>query len=201
MNTSRRDAKWHHQWQQARAQWQANPRLQWGAWLIVLILLLWLNLVLGDYRQALIDEYRQLSSQQQDQQSLLQGEDWMGHLQQARTGSQALDQHFGRANSEALARAEVQNRLSKALNSLAINQPKLDVSRAPARHEQLQLIPFEVQVSGRTQGDMLLKLLENLESGSPLMRISALTVNNQMNDYLYFTLQATVWYHPFGAHP
>lgn len=67
-------------WQQARQQWQANPRLQWGAWVIIIILLFWVNLLCQEQRQQLSEQLQELSWQQQDQQSLLQGESWQQRL-------------------------------------------------------------------------------------------------------------------------
>ncbi|HDX8348243.1 GspMb/PilO family protein [Aeromonas veronii] len=185
-------------WQQARQQWQANPRLQWGAWLIIIILLFWVNLLCQEQRQQLSEQLQELSWQQQDQQSLLQGESWQQRLTQARAANKALDKYFGMAPNEALARAEVQSRVSALFTRFAVGQPQVEVSKSPQQLDQNGLIPLQLRVTGRTNGDGVIGLVNELEKHSPRLIVNALTVNNQMNDKLNFTLQATVWYHPFG---
>ncbi len=185
-------------WQQARQQWQANTRLQWGAWLIIIILFLWGNLLCQEQRQQLSEQLQELYWQQQDQQSLLQGDSWQQRLTQARAANKALDKHFGIAPNEALARAEVQSRVAALFTQFAVDQPQVEVSKSPQQLDQSGLVPLQLRVTGRTNGNGVVSLVNELEQHPPQLIVTALTVNNQMNNQLNFTLLATVWYHPFG---
>ena len=51
------------QWQQARAEWNANPRLRWGALAIAVILFLYLCMLLVEWRADLQQRYQQRSLQ------------------------------------------------------------------------------------------------------------------------------------------
>lgn len=191
--------QWQQQWQQSREQWQANPRLRWGVWTMLFIMLLWLNLVASDWRTGLAGEQQQAAEQWQQQQTLAGSQHWQQRLEQARAATGEQSRHFGKAASESLARADVQARVAAELARLGLEKARIEVSAAPAADAATGLVPLQLRVSGQAGGDRLLALVQALEQGSPLLRIEQVTANNQRGRYVIFSLTATVWYHPFGA--
>lgn len=190
------------QWQQSRAQLAANPRLVWGLWVIALLALLYANLWLSDERALQTTRLDGLYLEQQDATGLMQNADWPQRLEQAQAALAQQDERFGRAGSEALARADVQAALGSLLQRLDIARGRVEVSAAARPDATTGLVPLQVQISGQPKGDQLLALLAELEQGRPFYRIDSLTsTRGNRNAYVSLSLLATVWYHPWEATP
>lgn len=187
------------QWQQSRQQIAANPRLGWGLWCIGLLALLYANFLMSDQRALLGTELRSLYLDQQDAISLSQDADWPARLAQAQQALEQQAARFGTADSEALARAEMQASLGQLLQRHQIERGRVDVSAAAKADANTGLVPLQVQITGRPAGDQLLALLAELEQGPLYYRIDNVTATQgPRNRYVSFTLLATAWYHPWG---
>lgn len=186
------------QWQQSREQIVANPRLGWGLWCIILMALLYANFLLSDNRTALATELSSLYIDKQDALSLSQGADWPGRFTEAELALKEQAVRFGTADSEALARAEMQASLGQMIKQYHIERGRVEVSAAAKQDSTLGLVPLQMQLTGRTTGDQLLALLAELEQGSLYYRIDNLmVVQGPKSLDVNLTLQATAWYHPW----
>ena len=77
------------------AQIRANPRLQAGLGVISAIVLLWLFLLLGDWRQARIAVLQASQQRLEQTRNLARQKDWAERAEQARLLADEI-QHWGR---------------------------------------------------------------------------------------------------------
>lgn len=190
------------QWQQSRAQLAANPRLGWGLWAIALLGLVYANLWLSDQRAVQSTRLDGLYLEWQDAAELAGNADWPARRQQVQQALAQQGSRFGKAGSEALARAEVQATLGALLQQLEIDRGRVEVSAAARPDAATGLVPLQVQLSGRPSGDQLLELLAGLEQGTPRYRIEQLNITqSKRNRYVTVSLLATVWYQPWESTP
>ena len=209
-----------HQWQQSRQQLAANPRLGWGLWCLVIILLLYANLVLRDNRdERALDLYSlqqraaELGVVPVQQSALIAAQagaetesepesDWPARLAQANAALTKQEVYFGQAESEALARADVQASVNSLLVASGLERSLIEVSTAPAANASSGLVPLQLKISGQARGDQLLTLLGGLEHTKPSYAITSLNALQSINsEHLNYSLLATVWYQPFESTP
>lgn len=204
------------QWQRSREQLASNPRLSWGLWGVLLIALLYVNLVLQDNRDT---QTLNLYSLQQraaelgisnvsvttnadQEQATDKNSNWLARLSMAEAALKEQSERFGEADSEALARADVQANINSLLVASGLKRTRIEVSAAPAPDLVTGLIPLQLKVNGQARGDQLLTLLGGLEHATPQYIITSLNVTqaNRATQVSYQVL-ATVWYHPFEGAP
>ena len=193
--------QWHQLVAESKEQWDTNSRVRYGTMVIGLISLLWLNLVMSDLRTDLqsheVSALNQLAEYQQGSGK----ESWPERLEQVRKELDATSRHFGRAQSEALARADLQSRIAALLKENGLAQGQIEVSSAPSADAVMALTPLQLRINGRAKALGLLKVINQLERTDPVLRVENLTISNQIGDELIYNLIATVWFHPFGATP
>jgi len=191
---------WQQEWAKARAQLEANPRLRLGVYAIPLIALLYLNLLLSDSRNELHGEIDHLQEELLDARQLAGQDQWIERLDQARAQLEAQrKQHFGKAESEAFARADIQANAQNLLKQQRLQQIRIEVSTAGKAEPDTQLIPLQLRLAGNAQGEQMYKLITALETGSPSYRIDSLSVQAQEGKHLVFSLIASVWYTPWSS--
>lgn len=184
----------------ARTQLEGNPRLRLGVLSIPLIILLYLNLLLSDERATQRTSTDELHQELLDARQLAEQDEWLERQTQARSQlEQQATRHFGRAESEALARADIQANTQSLLAQQQLQQIRIEVSTAGQPDAATQLIPLQLRLSGNAQGEQLFNLITTLEGASPGYRIDSLNVNAQRNSHLVFSLIASVWYEPWSA--
>ncbi|MCJ8213463.1 GspMb/PilO family protein [Aeromonas veronii] len=193
------------QWRQlvaeSKEQWDTNSRVRYGTMAIGLISLLWLNLVMSDLRTDLQSHEASALNQLAEYQQSFGKESWPERLEQVRKELDATSRHFGRAQSEALARADLQSRIAALLKENGLAQGQIEVSSAPSADAATALTPLQLRINGRAKALGLLKVINQLERTAPVLRVENLTISNQVGDELIYNLIATVWFHPFGATP
>lgn len=184
----------------ARIQLEGNSRLRLGVLSIPLIILLYLNLLLSDERAAQRTSTSELHQELLDARQLAEQDEWLERQAQARNKlEQQATRHFGRAESEALARADIQANTQNLLAQQQLQQIRIEVSTAGQPDTVTQLIPLQLRLSGNAQGEQLFNLIAKMEDTSPGYRIDSLNVNAQRNSHLVFSLIASVWYEPWSA--
>lgn len=193
---------WQRQREQIKAQLATNPRLVWGLAVIALLALLYANLVVQEWRGQLQQDLQALQFRQQDAEALLSQQGWQQRLEQARQQLTQQGQAFGRSQSEALARAELQAAVNELLARHNITRGKNEVSAAPGADAASGLIPLQLSISGSSDGNGLLALLADIEQRKPAFVITDLTVTQSpRKDSLVFTMLITTWFHPWGEQP
>ena len=188
------------EWAQAREQLDANPRLRLGLLAIPLILLLYLNLLLGDARSEQQQAIGDLQEQLLDASQLAGQDEWVERLDQARAQlDKQAERHFGSADSEAFARADIQASAQALLAEQNLEQIRIEVSTAGKADAATGLIPLQLRLAGNAQGEQLYALIAAMETGKPTYRIDNLNVQAQRDSHLVFSLIGTVWYRPWSS--
>lgn len=188
------------EWSKTREQLDANPRLRWGVLAIPLIGLLYLNLVVSDARYEERAAIGELQQQLAEARQLAEQDEWVERLEQVRARlDEQLSRHFGRAESEAFARADIQAGAQALLAAQSLDKIRIEVSTAGKPESTTGLIPLQLRLAGNAQGEQLYALIVSLESGKPSYRIDNLNVQSQRGQHLVFSLVASVWYQPWEA--
>ncbi len=188
------------EWAQARDQLEANPRLRLGVLAIPLILLFYLNLLLVDARSEQQQAIGDLQEQLLDASQLAGQDEWVERLDQARAQlDKQAERHFGSADSEAFARADIQASAQALLAEQNLEQIRIEVSTAGKADAATGLIPLQLRLAGNAQGEQLYALIAAMETGKPTYRIDNLNVQAQRDSHLVFSLIGTVWYRPWSS--
>ncbi len=188
------------EWSKTREQLGANPRLRWGVLAIPLIALLYLNLLVSDLRHEERAAIGELQQQLAEARQLAEQDEWVERLEQVRARlDEQLSRHFGRAESEAFARADIQAGAQALLAAQSLDKIRIEVSTAGKPESTTGLIPLQLRLAGNAQGEQLYALIASLESGKPSYRIDNLNVQSQRGQHLVFSLVASVWYQPWEA--
>lgn len=188
------------EWAQAREQLDANPRLRLGVLAIPLILLLYLNLLLADARSEQQQTITDLQEQLLDANQLAGQDEWVERLDQVRARlEEQAERHFGKGDSEAFARADIQASAQALLAEQHLEQIRIEVSTAGKADPATGLIPLQLRLAGNAQGEQLYALIAAMETGKPTYRIDNLNVQAQRDSHLVFSLIGTVWYRPWGG--
>lgn len=188
------------EWSKTREQLDANPRLRWGVLAIPLIALLYLNLLVSDLRHEERAAIGELQQQLAEARQLAEQDEWVERLEQVRARlDEQLSRHFGRAESEAFARADIQAGAQALLAAQSLDKIRIEVSTAGKPESTTGLIPLQLRLAGNAQGEQLYALIASLESGKPSYRIDNLNVQSQRGQHLVFSLVASVWYQPWEA--
>lgn len=191
---------WQQQLSQARQQLADNPRLRVGLFAIPLIVLLYFNLVLSDSRAEQVAAIASANQELLDARQLASQHEWLERLDQAREQLEQQRQNkFGKADSEAFARADIQANAKTALEHQNLQKVRIEVSTAGKVDPVSQLIPLQLRLLGSAQGAQLFSLIVELESSTPKYRIDSVNAQSQNGESLAFTLIATVWYSPWGV--
>ena len=111
--------------QSAAAELAGNPRLRWGIWLILGIVLLYCILVQSDRLAAVHDEYAAATARLQKAELLLERQDWHELLDAERKAHQSLTASFREAGTEGLAQAKLQAALAGAIERLDLREPRI----------------------------------------------------------------------------
>ena len=140
---------------QAHEEWRANPRLRWGALVAGAIAVVYLCLLLVDWRR---DKMAALSGQ----------EAWLVRADRARAVAKAVDAEIPRATTIGLAEAEVQTTVRQLLNAFGGKlssdpKPSVQVAGQPG----LWRVPFTLR--GITSQAQMLEILRRIESSQRLM--------------------------------
>jgi hypothetical protein len=188
------------EWANTRTQLDANPRLRLGVLAIPLIALLYLNLLLADTRSQQHDAIASVHQELLDARQLADQNEWIERLEQARAQlDEQARHHFGSADSEAFARADIQTRAQSLLAQQQLEQIRIEVSTAGKADPATGLIPLQLRLAGNAQGEQLYALIAALETGTPGYRIDNLNVQAQRDSHLVFSLIASTWYLPWSS--
>lgn len=158
-------------WAQVRREWQGNPRLRWAVAVAAAIALVYLCLLLLDWRAELHARYQQRTLQLYKVAALAGQDDWLVRADRARALAKGVQAEIPRAASLGLAQAEVQTTVRQLLNAFGGARLSSD-PRPPAQvpgQPGLWRIPFTLRgVTGRAQ---MLEILRRIESAPRLMAV------------------------------
>ena len=177
---------------QMRAEWMANPRLRLGVTAILVILVIYVLMVLADWRAALHATYQQRTLQLYKVQALSGRDEWLKRAEDARLLDKALQSEIPNAATIGLAQAEVQTWMRQIMQAFG---PKMaSESHAPVQvtgSPTLWRIPITIR--GVVSVAQLQEILRRIESSDRLTVVDSMTVS-MVRDSPNVSLTAVAYY-------
>lgn len=165
-------------------QFNANPRLQFGAAFIALLLLAWVFLVLGDARDASVRKLQDGRERLAQMQQLAGQGVWVQRAQEASQLARALDAEIPAARSAGLAQADFQGWLRGIVESQG-TAVRLDV-QAPAMMDQpADVVKLTAVVSGPLPPQQVWQMIHRIESRPSLVTIPTALVRSNGTDHSF----------------
>ena len=177
---------------QMRTEWTGNTRLRIGAALILVILVVYLLMVLSDWRAALHEEYQQRTLQLYKVQALAGKDEWLLRAEKARALDKALQSEIPHAATIGLAQAEVQTWMRQIMQ--AFGQKMTSESHAPVQvtgDPGLWRIPISIR--GLLSVAQVQEILRRIESADRLTVIESMTIT-MVRDTPNVSLTAVAYY-------
>lgn len=177
---------------QARTEWSGNPRLRVGTAAILVILVVYVLMVLADWRAALHEEYQQRTLQLYKVQALAGKDEWLLRAENARALDKALQSEIPNASTIGLAQAEVQTWMRQIMQAFG---PKMgSESHAPVQvtgEPGLWRIPITIR--GLVSVQQLQEILRRIESADRLTVVDSMTIT-MVRDTPNVSLTAVAYY-------
>jgi hypothetical protein len=152
--------------QRMAAEWKSNPRLRWGALVVLAILGTHALLSLGDARQARINAYGKDLELLARLEGMRRQDEWGPRAGQAQAALKAMTARIPEVPSAGLAQAEMQSWLSTLAGEISLAEPRIKVEPAlevPDYPEMWQVMArLEGQLPQYGQGPALKTLSEGL---------------------------------------
>jgi len=171
------------------AQIRGNPRLQAGLGLIGAIVLLWLFLLLGDWRQARIEVLQASQHRLEQTRDLARQKDWAERAGQAKQLADSLQAEIPPAASPGLAQAEFQS----WLRQLADSQPaplRLEVQQPVRLEDPADIVKVTATLNGSMPSSQVVQLMSRIESQQSLVTLPMTTLRSDgLNRSFSLTIQ------------
>lgn len=162
-----------------RAQWNANPRLRLGGWVILGIVLLYLLLVLSDARTALQASVADDAERLAKVKSLAGQDMWMDRAAAAAALAAQLEAELPEARTAGLAQAAMQGRLRELVQSYG-NDVTAEVAAAGPVPGQDGWVRVPATITARGLGlERVKQLLQAIEGQPQLLAVESITLDNR----------------------
>lgn len=152
-----------HLFAQLASEFHANPRLRLGVFLIVPILLIYMLLVLADYRVSLLDDYRTQTSNLNKFKALANEKEWVERATQARSLLAQAESRLWTSESQGLAKADAQAWLEQIASSLNIDELRITAAEEVGVLDDTLWI-VEANVQGRFDPKAYTRLIGQIEA-------------------------------------
>lgn len=166
-----------------------NQRLQIGLVLIVLLLVGWVLLVLGDWRHAQVQELEQGRLRLAQVKQLAGQTVWVERGDAARRLAESLAAEIPPARSPGLAQAAFQGWLKEMVDSQGAAL-RLDVQTPSYLEDPADVVRVTAVVSGSMEPQRVWELIHRIEASTSLVTIPILTVRSDgINKTFSLTIQ------------
>lgn len=164
--------------QPLREQIRANPRLQIGLVLILLIVLSYVLLVLGDWRAEKVDELAQARARLTQIQGLAEQQEWPERAESAQQMAAVLRAEIPAASSPGLAQADFQGWLREIVGQPSDSSPRLDVQAPVELEAPAGVVRVSATISGALPPNRVLQMINRIEGRTNLATIPAATIRS-----------------------
>lgn len=167
-----------------------NPRLQAGAALILLLILGWIFLVLGDWRKAEVSALTDAQQRLTQVRALAGQKSWENRADGARKLADALSAEIPPVASAGLAQADFQNWLRELVNSQG-TPLRLDV-QAPVKVDgRADVVKVTATISGSLPPGRVQQLIGRIEGRTSLSTVPVLSIrSDDLNQTFSLTVQS-----------
>ncbi len=161
---------------QMRIEWAGNPRLRFGTAAILVIVVVYLVMVLADWRTALHEQYQQRTLQLYKVEALSGKDEWLLRAENTLTLNKALQSEIPNAATIGLAQAEVQTWIRQIMQAFGPKMTSESPAPVPVVGEPgLWRIP--VTIRGLVSVAQLQEILRRIESADRLTVIDSMTIS------------------------
>lgn len=183
------------------AQIQRNPRLQLGVGLIAVIVLLWVFLVLGDWRKSRVAGLEASIHRLEQTRNLARQKDWAERAMEAQEIADLLAAEIPPAASMGLAQAELQGWLRQIADGQA-PPLRLEVQPAVPMESPAGIIRVTATLNGSLTPTQAITLISRIESQQALTTIPVISLRTDgRNQSFSMTVQRYYKLQPAGATP
>ena len=152
--------------------------------MILLLLLGWVFLVLGDQRDAALARLDMARQRLAQMQQLAGQSEWLGRAQQARQVADVLDAEIPRAQSAGLAQADFQGWLKGIVDSQGANL-RLDVQSPTLVDAPADVVQVTAEVSGSMEPTRVWQMIDRIESRPSLVTIPTSRIRTNGTDHSF----------------
>lgn len=160
-----------------REELRRNPRLQAGGLVIVLLILGWLFLVAGDWRNEKIETLKQTQQRLLQVRELARQQSWVERADEAGRLAEAMAAELPPAASPGLAQADFQGWLRGLVDSQG-GTLRLEVQPPVRADNPADVIRVTATVSGSLSPVQVAQLVNRIESRATLATIPVMTVRS-----------------------
>lgn len=168
---------------------RGNRRLQYGVAAITLLLLLWVWLVLADWREGLAQEIQQTEERLLRVRGLADQDIWLERAAEARALRDALAAEIPPADSPGLAQAAFQSWLQRLLESQGA-QPQLAMESPLRLDTPPGIVRVGATLSGSLPSAQVLELIRRIEGERQLVVIPSLLIRSDLSETFSLTIHA-----------
>jgi hypothetical protein len=168
---------------------RANPRLQLGLALILLLFLGWLFLVLGDLRNAQVQHLQQARQRYIQVRQLAGQQVWLQRAAEATQLAGALEAEIPPTRSPGLAQAGLQGWLKTIADSQG-QALRLDMQPPVRLDAPADVVRVTATVAGSMEPQRVWQMIHRIEASTSLVTIPVLTVRSDgLNQTFSLTVQ------------
>jgi len=167
-------------------EWQQNPRLRLGGWLILAIVLLYTFLCLSDWEQTLRNDYHELTGRLGRLELLARQKEWTERADAARAVAVQMEGRFWKANSRGMAHAKVQTWIDNILRKTNIRDVRIQTEPAGDMVGYDGVWQVAARIEGYFEPRKLTELLRIVETHKQIMNIEQLhaVANNRQPRFI-----------------
>lgn len=169
---------------------RGNPRLQGGIGVVAALAVLWLWLMIGDWREHSLRELARVNEEIERMQTISSEAIWMERAAQAAELKAVLDAEITPVRSPGLAQAAVQTWLTRVFENLNI-RPQLNMEAPLVLERPAGVIRVAANLSGSANPQQVTELLRRIEGERQLMVVPLLQIRSESNE----TFQMTVHFY------
>ena len=179
-----------------REEWQTNPRLRLGAWVILGILVFWIVAGLSDLKASAAAAYGDETARLAKIQALSGQTVWLQRAEQAKRLREVLETEIPAARTAGLAQAAFQTQLAQLTASVG-GSVRVQVSPANSDTKAEGIWRVPASIDGELSLAQIQQIVYGLETQPNLITIEALSITNR--DKVRFTATVQAYYRLPGS--
>lgn len=176
--------------QQLKQEWERNPRLQLGGWLIIGICFIYAWLTLAEYNEALVGEASSATAHINKLQTISSQPQWPDRAATALQIEQLHRQKLWHAENQGLAQAALQSWLQTLLRDQGFDTGLIKVQDALPVDGLESTWKVRAHIEGDSEQASVLDLLDKIERRDELIRIDTFKMSPERNRVFQITLVA-----------
>ena len=183
------------------SEFRGSLRLRLGIFLVVVILLVWISLVLGDLKKESLQEIDLTLSELIDMQSVADKSFWQEQLEQQVQLANRSGTTIWQGQSPSQIAASLQSKLYAMASENHILAPEIRTSTHDRIFRDQGLFRLKASIKGHYRGNDVLALLNDIETHSPVIAVEAVSIKTAPRERVNnrFDLILVIYFETAGA--